>query len=170
MAGCACIALPALQGILGEWSPDSLTDYRRWWLGACGGAIAVLIVTSRTGMASKVPVRDELELLDATSGIYSATFYLVAAATGALLATASVLTIRTDGWLLAPTVTAIVGVLGAVSATITLVLLATQREWLAAHHAAVTTGWAPPLVGLLAAAGLCGIIRTTWPPRISFRR
>ncbi|MFE3360817.1 hypothetical protein ACFXOQ_37335, partial [Streptomyces californicus] len=78
VAGCACIALPALQGILGEWSPDSLTDYRRWWLGACGGAIAVLIVTSRTGMASKVPVRDELELLDATSGIYSATFYLVA--------------------------------------------------------------------------------------------
>ncbi|MFD4444632.1 hypothetical protein ACFWPK_33125 [Nocardia sp. NPDC058519] len=159
VAGCACIGLIALHGIYGEWAPDSLTNYRRRWLITCGVAGIILIVTSRAGLALTVPVSDELELLDVASGIYSATFYVIVAATAALVATASVLTVRLDGWRLVPVATGLVGMLGASSAVVTLLLLLAHREWLAANHAVVATGWALPLVGILAAAGLWGIIR-----------
>ncbi|MFD4457650.1 hypothetical protein [Nocardia sp. NPDC058480] len=159
VAGCACIGLPALHGIYSEWAPDSLADYRRRWLIACAVAGLILIITSRAGLALTVPVSDELELLDVASGIYSATFYAVAGVTGALIAIASVLTVRLDGWRVVPVATGLVGVLGASSAAVTLLLLLTHREWLAANHTAVTTGWALPLIGILAAAGLWGIVR-----------
>ncbi|WP_446224923.1 hypothetical protein ACTWPB_07345 [Nocardia sp. IBHARD005] len=159
IAGCACIGLTALHGIYGEWAPDSLTDYRRRWLITCGVAGLILIVTSRAGLARTIPVSDELELPDIASGIYSATFYAMAAATGGLIATASVLTIRLDGWRIVPVATGLVGVLGGSSAAVTLLLLLMHREWLAVNHAAVTTGWALPLIGILTAAGLWGIIR-----------
>lgn len=158
-AAAALIGLPALRTILISWPGEEVPDYRRWWLLSITIAATTLIITSRVGSASTVPVRDELELRDLASGIYSGTFYLVALALCIVMATASALTIRRVGWRLIPAATGLVGVIGGISSIVTLALLIVDRAWLADNHFAITTGWALPLSAVLAGAGALGVIR-----------
>lgn len=152
VAAVVLIGLPSLRVIMTHWPGEEVPDYRRWWLSLCATAAVALVITSRIGDARTIPVEDELQLGDLSSGVYSAIGYALSLALCVALTTASTITIRRIGWRPIPTLTGAVGTIGAASSIATLGLLATNRSWLMANSQLVT-GWALPLSVLLVGAG-----------------
>lgn len=157
VAACALLGAFAVHGLADYLSENIKWDVRNIWIGACGAVSLALIAASRFGDARTVPVPDELALSDGWSGIYCATLFLTMAATCVVLTAWASISARERGLRGMLASVAVAGVLGAVTATVSLLLLIFHRAWLIENYPIVSTAWAVPIASALIVAGVFGM-------------
>ncbi|MGW4325401.1 hypothetical protein ACWEKR_05865 [Nocardia sp. NPDC004573] len=129
------------------------------WTALMTAIVIAMIVTSRTGHASRYPVVDEWELRDAPTVAYNVLYAVTVGLTCALVIAAVAEALRgRRGIRRGPLIAlAAVGVVGIAYAITTITLLIAAPDVLRDHAAVIVMAWSVPLTVSLAAAGLYGL-------------